>query len=114
MKRFKYAIDGLIAAFRSEVNMRLHVAAAVLACIAGFYFDLSAVEWSIIILCIVLVISFELINTSIEEICNMIHPGQHPVIKKIKDISAGAVLLAATGSVTAAFIIFLPKLISML
>ncbi len=114
MKRFKYAIDGLIAAFRSEVNMHIHVAAAVLACIAGFYFHLSAVEWSIIILCIVLVISLELINTSIEEVCNMIHPGKHPVIKKIKDISAGAVLLAAIGSVIAAFIIFLPKLLSIL
>ncbi|HTH30540.1 MAG TPA: diacylglycerol kinase family protein, partial [Lacibacter sp.] len=95
----------------SEVNMRIHVAEAVLACIAGFYFNLSAVEWTIIILCIVLVISFELINTAIEELCNMIHPEQHPVIKKIKDISAGAVLLAATGSVIAALIIFLPKII---
>jgi undecaprenol kinase/diacylglycerol kinase (ATP) len=57
------------------------------------------------------VISFELINTAIEELCNMIHPEQHPLIKKIKDISAGAVLLAATGSVIASLIIFLPKII---
>lgn len=111
MKRFRYAIDGLIAAFRSEVNMRIHVAAAALACIAGFYFNLSAVEWNIIILCIVLVISLELINTAIEELCNMIHPEQHSVIKKVKDISAGAVLLAAMGSVIAALVIFLPKII---
>lgn len=113
MKRFRYAINGLISAFRTEVNMWIHIIAAVLACIAGFYFDISSVEWVVIILCIVLVISFELINTAIEELCNMVEPEQHPVIKKVKDIAAAAVLVAATGTVVAALIIFLPKLISL-
>jgi diacylglycerol kinase len=111
MKRFKYAINGLIAAIRSEVNMRIHIIASVLVCIAGFYFQISSVEWIVLVLCIVLVISFELINTSIEEFCNMVHPEHHPIIKKVKDIAAAAVLVAAVGSVVAALIIFLPKLI---
>jgi diacylglycerol kinase len=111
MKRFRYAIDGLISAIRSEANMRIHIVAAVLACIAGFYFNLASGEWIVIIICIVLVISFELINTAVEELCNMIHPEQHPVIKKIKDIAAGSVLVAAIGSVVVGLIIFLPKLI---
>jgi diacylglycerol kinase len=114
MKRFKYAINGLISAFKTEVNLRIHVLTALVACAAGFYFELSSVEWAIIILCIVLVISFELINTAIEELCNLVHPEQHPIIKKVKDIAAAAVLLAAFGSVVAGFIIFLPKLISLL
>jgi diacylglycerol kinase len=111
MKRFKYAINGLIAAIRREVNMRIHIIASVLVCIAGFYFQISSVEWIVLVLCIVLVISFELINTSIEEFCNMVHPEHHPIIKKVKDIAAAAVLVAAVGSVVAALIIFLPKLI---
>lgn len=111
MKRFRYAINGLISAFRTEVNMLVHIIAAVLICITGFYFNLTSVEWVVIVLCIVLVISFELINTAIEELCNMVHPEQHPIIKKVKDIAAAAVLVAAIGSVVAALIIFLPKLI---
>lgn len=114
MKRFKYAINGLIAAIRSEVNMRIHIIASVLVCIAGFYFQISSIEWIVLVLCIVLVISFELINTSIEELCNMVHPEHHPIIKKVKDIAAAAVLVAAVGSVVAALIIFLPKLISLI
>jgi diacylglycerol kinase len=114
MKRFIYAINGLVSAFKTEVNMRIHVIAAFVACVAGFYFGLSSVEWTIIILCIVLVISWELINTAIEVLCNLVHPEQHPVIKKIKDVAAAAVLLAAVGSVIVAFIIFLPKLFSLL
>lgn len=93
--------------------MRIHLVAAVLACVAGFYFNITSGEWIVIILCIVLVISFELLNTAIEELCNMIYPEQHPVIKKVKDIAAGAVLVAAIGSVIAGLIIFLPKLISL-
>lgn len=93
--------------------MRIHIIAAVLACIAGFYFEISSVEWVVIILCIVLVISFELINTAIEELCNMVHPEHHPIIKKVKDIAAAAVLVAAIGSVVAALIIFIPKLNSL-
>jgi diacylglycerol kinase len=112
MKRFRYAISGLISAFKSEVNMRIHIILSAVACIAGFYFHLSSAEWIIIVLCIVLVISFELINTAIEELCNLVHPDRHPVIKKIKDIAAAAVLVAAVGSVVVALIIFLPKLIS--
>ena len=114
MKRFRYAINGCSSAFRSEVNMRIHIIAAALACVAGFYFELSPVEWTLIIFCIVLVISFELINTAIEELCDLVHPEQHPVIKKIKDVAAAAVLLAAVGSVVVALIIFLPKLLSLL
>ena len=112
MKRFRYAIKGLISAIRSEANMRIHIIAAALVCVAGFYFQISPVEWIVLVLCIVLVISFELINTSIEELCNMVHPEHHPIIKKVKDIAAAAVLVAAVGSVVAAIIIFLPKLIS--
>ncbi len=111
MKRFKYAINGLISAIKAEANMRIHIIATVLVCIAGFYFEISSIEWIAIILCIVLVISFELINTSIEELCNMVHQEHHPIIKKVKDIAAAAVLIAAAGSVVAALIIFLPKLI---
>ncbi|HLO38436.1 MAG TPA: diacylglycerol kinase family protein [Lacibacter sp.] len=114
MKRFIHAITGLISAIRSEVNMRIHIIASVLVCIAGFYFQIASVEWLILILCIVLVISFELVNTSIEELCNMVHPEHHPIIKKVKDIAAAAVLVAAVGSVIAALIIFLPKLISLI
>lgn len=91
--------------------MLVHIIAAVLICITGFYFNLTSVEWVVIVLCIVLVISFELINTAIEELCNMVHPEEHPIIKKVKDIAAAAVLVAAIGSVVAALIIFLPKLI---
>lgn len=93
--------------------MRIHVVAAVLAIIAGFYFKIAAGEWGIIVLSICSVIAMELINTAIEQLCNHVTAEQHPVIKKVKDIAAAAVLITAVGSFMVALIIFLPKLISL-
>lgn len=111
IKSFQYAIQGLFSALKSEVNMRRHLAVAALVTAAGFWLQLTLVEWCVIILCIVLVIGFELFNTSLEQLCNHITAGEHPAIKKIKDISAAAVFLAAIGSVAAGVLIFLPKLL---
>ncbi|MBP6686490.1 MAG: diacylglycerol kinase family protein [Lacibacter sp.] len=114
MKSFCYACKGIATALHSEMNMRIHIVAAILVVTAGFFFELSSIEWGVVIICIVLVISFELINTAIEELCNLVQPEHHPIVKKIKDIAAAAVLIAAVGSLVIAFIIFLPKLISLI
>ena len=111
MRSFYYAFSGIVSAFRSEVNMRIQVAAAILALAAGIYFRIAAAEWTMIVLCICSVIAMELINTAIEKICNHVTAEQHLVIKQIKDIAAAAVLVTALGSVVVAVIIFLPKLI---
>ncbi|HLP37411.1 diacylglycerol kinase family protein [Lacibacter sp.] len=113
MRSFYYAFRGIVSVFRSEVNMRIHVVAAVLATVAGFYFKIAAGEWGIVVLCICSVIAMELINTAIEQLCNHVTAEQHPVIKKVKDIAAAAVLVTAVGSFVVALIIFLPKLISL-
>jgi diacylglycerol kinase (ATP) len=113
MRSFYYAFRGLANAFRSEVNMRIHIIAAVLVTIAGFYFKIAAAEWGMIVLCICSVIAMELINTAIEKLCNHVTAEQHPAIKQIKDVAAGAVLITAMGSVVVALIIFLSKIISL-
>ena len=63
-----------------------------------------------IILCIGIVLSLEIVNTSIEKLCNFLTTDFHPSIKIIKDVSAGAVLLFSLVSIVVACIIFLPKI----
>lgn len=111
MKNIHYALQGLLAALRSEKNMRFHVVAAVLVIAAGIWLHISTVEWLVIILCIALVISFELMNTAIEQLCNIVMIQKHPVIKNVKDIAAGAVLIVSIASGVVGILIFLPKLL---
>jgi undecaprenol kinase/diacylglycerol kinase (ATP) len=51
-----------------------------------------------------------MVNHALEKLCDMVHPEWHPVIKTVKDVSAGAVLVAAVVSVAVGLIIFIPKL----
>jgi len=106
-----YAIAGIKYCFKSELNFRVHLFATVLVSVVGFICNISAAEWIAVGFCIVLVLAMEMINTAIEKLCDVVHKERHPEIKIVKDISAGAVLLAASFSLITATIIFLPKII---
>ena len=71
-------------------------------------------EWIIVLICIAMVIGFEMLNTAIETLCNMVQEEYHPLIKIIKDVAAAAVLWVSIISVIIGLIIFLPKLISLI
>ncbi len=110
IKSFNYAFCGLRILLKEEHNIRIHLAAGILILITSFVFDINRLEWIFIVFSIGLVIVAETINTAIENICNFISPQKDNRIKKIKDISATAVLLASIVAVTVGIIIFLPKL----
>jgi len=53
-----------------------------------------------------------MVNSSMESLCNHLHPDRHEKIKLVKDLSAGTVLIASIAAVIVAAIIFLPKILS--
>lgn len=109
---FRYAFQGLKDLFISQPNARIHLMASIAVILAGIFFQISATEWMVVSLCIILVLSLEATNTAIEYLTDLVSPGQHPLAGKTKDVAAAAVLLAAIGSVVIAGIIFLPKIIN--
>lgn len=111
-KSFGFAINGIRQCFITEQNFRIHTVAAIVAIILAFVFNVSGFEWIAILFCIAFVISMEMLNTAIEKLCDVVHKEMHPLIKKVKDISAAAVLVSAIFSAIAGLIIFLPKIIS--
>lgn len=113
LKSFSFALKGLGSAVKSERNFRIQLTCALLVVAFGFLFSLSRSEWLVIVLCIGLVLFAELVNTSIEKLLDIVHPGLHPKVGEIKDLSAAAVLVLATTSLLIALIIFIPKVISL-
>ncbi len=109
LKSVGYAYRGAIYLIKTEASVKVQVVLAVLVTLAGFYFQISRIEWILQVICIGMVISLEGINTAIENIADFIHPKIHPKIGKIKDISAGAVFIAAISSFVVALIIYIPK-----
>ncbi len=113
-KSFKYAFDGLKYAFKYEQNILVHTLATILVVIAGIYFKISQIEWLAIILIIGLVIATELINTSIEATIDLITKETHPLAKIAKDTAAAAVLVFGLTAIIIGFIIFVPKIITLI
>ncbi|WP_299209981.1 diacylglycerol kinase family protein [uncultured Dokdonia sp.] len=104
-----YAFKGGILLLKTEASIQVQFVVAILITIAGFYYDISPIEWMIQTLCIGMVMSIEGLNTAIEEIADFVHPDFHNKIGKIKDIAAGAVGIAALIAVIVAGIIYVPK-----
>ena len=105
---FKYAFDGIWAAFKEEPNLKLHFLAGIGVILAGLILNISARDWVLVVILIGLVISVELTNAAIEAVVDSFTVEHHPGAKKAKDISAGAVLVVAIMSAIAGLIIFLP------
>lgn len=107
---FVYAWKGLAAVFKTERNFRIHLTAGMAVILAGVYFQVSAVEWSLLLLVIGFVITAELFNTAIEKMIDYVKPDIHPDAGMIKDIAAGSVLASALIAAVIGLIIFLPKI----
>jgi diacylglycerol kinase len=107
---FIYAGRGIWFTLKNERNFKIHFVGVFLAIAAGVYLGISAVEWSLVILAIGLVLVAELINTAVERLGDKAAGRrQDPLVGKAKDIAAGAVLLAALIALAIGIIIlFIP------
>jgi len=105
---FRYAFNGIRSLLRQEPNIKLHALFTALALGMGWYRHLSRIEWIALTVVIALVWVTEALNTCIEELCNL-YAGQafHPKVKLIKDIAAGAVLIASIAALITGGILFL-------
>ncbi|MEN8118880.1 MAG: diacylglycerol kinase family protein [Bacteroidota bacterium] len=112
-KSFKYALNGLRILVKYEHNSRIHLVAMIFAITLGFILKISPLEWVAIVLVTGLVLSSEIINSSIEYLADFASPNYHEIIKKVKDLSAAAVLISALVAMIVAFIIFIPKIVEL-
>jgi diacylglycerol kinase len=98
VQMFRDAMRGVKVAVRGEVNFFVHFFIAVVAGVAGGVVELSDERWCIYILCVTIVLSAELFNTSIEHLARAVTREQHPEVREALDIASGAVLMAAIGA----------------
>ena len=110
LQSFNYAAKGLIRVLRYEPNVKIQLLITVAVIAAGFIFGITRFEWALIAICARLVIMAEVFNTAIETLVDFISPEMNEIAGTIKDISAGAVLLASVISLITGILIFLPYL----
>jgi len=111
LKSFVFAGKGILTLIKEEHNAQIHLVISLLVLAAGFYLGLSNSEWMLIVFLIGFVFALEAINSAIENLADFVSPNQHPLIGKVKDLAAGAVLIGAICSAIIGLLIFIPKLL---
>ncbi len=114
VKSIGYALQGIRTIIMEEPNAIIHSFISLIVIIAAFYFEVSNTEWIVLLIVIGFVFALEIINTAIENLCDFITEVKNEEIKKIKDLSAAAVLIASIIAVIIGCIIFIPKIITIL
>lgn len=99
IKSASHAIEGILHAAKTQRHMRYHFYAAIIVLITAFALGVRGIDFVVLITLAILVLSVELINTSIEIITDILFKEYDPRAKAIKDTAAGAVLITALGAV---------------
>lgn len=111
IESFNHAIDGIIYTFKNEGNFKRHIWMAILVAILSLFFDLSRVEMAILCITISFVLFAEMINTTIENVVDLLYEYYEPRAKIAKDVGAGAVLISALNSVFVGYFIFYDRIV---
>lgn len=111
VESFRFAFAGLWYALRTQRNTRIHLVIAACAIALGVWLGLPSTQWPVLALTIGFVLVSEMLNTVAETLVDLVSPGYHPLAKIIKDVTAGAVLLAALISVIVGLLVLGPPLL---
>jgi diacylglycerol kinase (ATP) len=113
LKSFVYAWEGILNFFRCEPNAQIHLVITFLVLVLSVILGLTKWEAIAVVFSVAFVWITEMLNTAIEKIMDFITIQKHVEIKFIKDVSAGAVLIASVAAVIVGCFIFIPKLIAL-
>lgn len=109
-----HALRGMAILLRTQQNARIHAVATVAVIIAGIWLEISSLEWISITFAVSLVWVAEGLNTALEFLVDLVSPSHQPLAGKVKDVAAGAVLIAAIGAFLIGIAAFGPHVLKIL
>lgn len=107
---FNYAVSGIITAIKTEKSMKIHYIIAVGVLLSSLFFDFNRTEFLLLLFAVSLVVIAEMINTAIERTVDLITKEYHPQARLVKDVAAGAVLIATINSLLVGYLLFFERL----
>lgn len=109
IESFNYAFDGVVYAFKTQRNIKIHFLTAGIVLLVSLVLKLTKVEILLLLTTISFVIVTEMINTAIEVAIDLITREQHPLAAIAKNVAAGAVLVSSFLAIIVGYLVFFPK-----
>lgn len=110
-RKFIYAFKGIFSSVKEEKSMVFHLLMTLVVIALSLGLQISTISWVLVILSIGFVLSTELLNTSIENLVDLVSFEYNINAQKIKDTSAAATLIAAITAVVVALLVFIPRIL---
>ena len=110
LRGVRHALSGLGHGALHERNFQIELALGLVAIGMAWWLRISRIEWLAVAICCGVVLSAELFNTAIEKLADTVELGHNEQIRVVKDVAAGAVLLASVASLVVGAAVFLPYL----
>lgn len=107
---FGHAFSGLKYVYSTQPNFRIHTLSAILAVALGLFFRIENWEMIAVLFAIGLVMGAEAVNTCIEWLTDVHFPNFDERARRIKDVSAAAVLIICLSALAVGLFIFGPRL----
>ncbi len=109
MDSFNNALKGIVFVFKSQRNIRIHFLFAFAVILLSFFFNIDKSEIILLFVVISFVLVAEIFNSAIEMIINLVTEEYHPIVNRIKNVTAGAVLLSSVNALVVGYLIFFNK-----
>jgi len=107
---FRMAVVGVAYVLRTQRSAWIEIVASLVCIAAGWWLNITRLEWALVLLIICLIFALEAMNTAIESVVDLVSLEYHPLAKVAKDTAAAALIFAVIGSLFIAGLIFIPKL----
>jgi diacylglycerol kinase len=111
---FKYSFDGLKYAYTNEQSLTIHIIFSVIVLVTGLIFEITEMQWALVLFAMALIIVAELLNTAIEATVDMVTEEFHPLAKVAKDCASAAVFIASLVATGMWCYVFIPKIICLI
>lgn len=96
--KFACAFRGLSIGVRGQSSYAVHVPVTLAVFALAAWLRLSVTQWSILLLCVAIVVSAELFNSALEHLAKAITSEQNEHVRNALDVASGAVLVASIGA----------------
>lgn len=110
----KNSVNGLIYAYLNEQSLTLHAILTIVVLVSGFYFNISKMQWAILVIVMTIIIVTELLNTAIEATVDLVTNEYHELAKIAKDCASAAAFVASILAISLYLYVFLPKIIQLI
>lgn len=107
---FKYSFDGLKYAYTNEQSLTIHIICSVVVLTTGIIFEITPMQWALVLFAMALIVVAELLNTAVEAVVDMVTEEFHPLAKVAKDCGSAAVFVASLIATAMWCYVFIPKI----